>query len=278
MTALLTSFGAFKQNATGAAFASDVLAACTGDSLSIINFADGSRAYIEEIISGNSAHKAEFAVFGARFGDPILGYRFQHEFNPTLSGADGEPGYGLPPNVDLPVYRTDTLTVESLCTAADNLNVVFQVYYENVEGTAQRLASWEAISNNIERYLGIEVTVTPGATGNYGTAVALNANDDRLVGDYDYALLGYTVDQPVLSIGIKGPDTGQYRIAMPGSYDQRRNAGYFQDQDFRRPTPHIPILNALNKTTTFLDGLSSANAGATKVSLVLAQLATRFHG
>lgn len=278
MPPLLTSFAALKQNATGSAFASDVLAAATGDSLSILNFEDGSRAYIEEIVSGNSGNKCEFAVFGARFGDPILGYRFEHQFNPTLSGADGEPAFALPPNVDLPVYRTDTLTVEALATATNNLNLVFQVYYENMQGTAQRLASWTGISNNIARYLGIEVTVTPGTTGNYGTAVALNANDDRLVADYDYALLGYTVDQPVLSIGIKGPDTGQYRIAMPGSWDQRRNAGYFQDQDFRRQTPHIPIINALNKTTTFLDGISSANPGATKVSLLFAQLQTRYGG
>src|SRR5207302_1455876 len=275
MPPLLTSIGAFKQSATGAAFASDALAANSGDSLSVLNFVDGSDAYVEEIVSGNSAHKCEFAIFGARFGDPILGYRFEHMFNPTLSGADGEPQLTLPPSVDLPVYRTDTLTIQSLCTAADNLNLVLQMYYENVEGTHQRLVSWQQISANIERYLGIEVTVTPGTTGNYGTAVAINANDDRLVGDYDYALLGYTVDQPVLSIGIKGPDTGNFRICMPGNFDQRRNAGWFQDQDFRRPTPHIPIINALNKATTFLDGLSASNAGATKVSLVLAQLRNR---
>lgn len=275
MPPLLTSIGAFKQNATGGAFASDALAANSGDSLSVLNFVDGSDAWIEEIYSGTSATKGEFALFGARFGDPILGYRWEQQFNPTLSGPDGVPQASLPPNVDLPVYRTDTLTLQALATAADNLNVVMQVYYENVEGTHQRIVSWPQISNNIERFLGIEVTVTPGTTGNYGTAVAINANDDRLVGDYDYALLGYTVDQPVLSIGIKGPDTGNFRICMPGSWDQRRNAGYFQDQDFRRTTPHIPILNALNKATTFLDGVSPTNVGATKVSLVLGQLRNR---
>jgi hypothetical protein len=278
MGQLLTSIGAFKQNVTGGAFASDSLAACSGDSLSIPNFVEGSRGYVEEIISGNSANKCELAFFGNRFGDPVLGLRLQHEFNPTLSGADGEPQLLLPPNVDIPVYKGDTLTIQTLATATNNVNVVLQMYYENMEGVDQRLARWSQIQGQIERFLAVEVTVTPGATGNYGTAVALNANDDRLVGDYDYALLGYNTDQPVLSIGIKGPDTGNYRICMPGSWDARKSAGFFVDQDMRRQTPHIPIINALNKATTFLDGLSSANAGATKVSLIVAQLANRFFG
>src|SRR5438876_2328099 len=278
MPPLLTSFGAFKQTLTGSAFASDPLAATSNDSLSILNFVDGSNAYIEEIIASSKTNSFELAVFGNRFGDPILGLRMQSVFVPTLATTDKSVQWLLPKNIDVPVYRTDTLTALVLGTASDMIDVVFQVYYENVQGTNQRLASWGMIQNNIARYLSVEVTVTPGATGNYGTAVALNANDDRLVADYDYALLGYTMNQPVTSIGIKGPDTGNFRVAMPGNFYERDTAGYFQDQDFRRPTPHIPIINALNKAVTFLDGLSAAGATATKVSLFFAQLNTRFAG
>jgi hypothetical protein len=275
MPPLLTSIGAFKQNVTGSAFASDSLAANSGDSLQILNFPDATRAYVEEVVSEINGHKGEFAIFAPNFGDPILGYRYEHMFNPTLSGADGAPQFSLPPNVDLPLSRADTLTIQTLATAADNVNVLLQIYYENAPTRQQRIVNWEQVAGMVVNYIGVEVTVTPGATGNYGTAVALNANDDRMVGERDYALVGYTVDQPVLSIGIKGPDTGNYRIAMPGSWDQRRNGGYFQDQDHRRPTPHIPILNALSKTQTFLDGLSASNVGATKVSLLLAELSGR---
>jgi hypothetical protein len=278
MPAVLTSIGVFKQSITGGAFASDALAACSGDSLSILNFAAGSGAYVEEIWTGNSANKMEVALFGARFGDPIYGLRMQHEFNPTLSGADGEPQLILPRMVDIPVYRGDTLTMQVNGTATNNVNAVLQVYYENLEGADARLTAWPAIQNNVERYISVEVTVTPGTTGNYGTAVALNANDDRLVGDYDYAVLGYTVDQPVLSIGIKGPDTGQYRIAFPGHWDARHTADWFVQQSAWRNKAHIPVISALNKAGTFLDGLSASNAGATKVSLFLAQLRAHFVG
>lgn len=283
MPPVLTSIGAFKQNLTGGAF--EALAGCTADSLSIIDFPEGDSAYVEEVISGNSVTKMEVAIFSPRFGDNQTGLRLQHQFNPTLSDSDGEPQLILAREVDIPVYSTDTLNVQVNGTAADNANVVLQLYYENIRGAGQRLASWDQIRPLImqsgafqSRTLGIEVTVTPGATGNYGTAVALNANDDRLQADFDYALLGFTVDQPVLSIGIKGPDTGFYRIPMPGSWDSRHTAGWFIDQDIARPTPHIPIINSNNKATTFLDGLSSTNAGATKVSLLLAQLSSRFSG
>ncbi len=283
MPPVITSIGAFKQSLTGGAF--EALAAATQDSLSIIQYATGSAAYVEEIISGNSAHKMEVAVFSPRFGDNQSGVRLQHMFNPTLSGADGEPQLILPRTIDIPVYSTDTLNVQVNGTASDNANVVLQLYYENIEGAGQRLATWEQVAPAIvlgsggqSRVLGIEVTVTPGTTGNYGTSVALNANDDRLQADYDYALLGYTSDQPVLSFGIRGPDTGFYRIPMPGHWDSRHTADWFVAQSKWRNRAHIPIINANNKGVTLLDGISSANPGATKLSLILAQLPTKFRG
>lgn len=283
MPPVLTSIGAFKQNITGGAF--EALAAATGDSLTVISFPDGNSAWLEEVWSGNSANKMEVAIFSPRFGDNQYGLRLQHQFNPTLSGADGDPQLLLPRELDVPVYSTDLLNVQVNGTATNNVDVVLQLYYENIQGAGQRLASWDQVQPLIaqasqvqSRVLSIEVTVTPGATGNYGTAVALNTNDDRLQADFDYALLGYTVDQPVTSIGIKGPDTGFYRIGMPGHWDARHTADWFIQQSKWRGTPHIPIINANNKATTFLDGLSTSNAGATKVSLVLAQLASRFQG
>lgn len=283
MNPVLTSIGVFKQSLTGGAF--EALSACTSDSTTIIAFPDDANAYVEEVWSGNSAHKMEVAIYSPRFGDNQYGLRLQHQFNPTLSGADGDPQLLLPRELDIPVYSTDLLNVQVNGTASDNADVVLQLYYEHIQGAGQRLATWEQVQPLIaqanqtqSRVLAIEVTVTPGTTGNYGTAVALNANDDRLQADFDYALLGYMVDQPTTSIGIKGPDTGFYRIGMPGHWDQRHTADWFIQQAKWRGTPHIPVINANNKATTFLDGLSSNNAGATKVSLILAQLASRFQG
>jgi hypothetical protein len=187
----------------------------------------------------------------------------------------------LPRRVDVPVYAGDTLAVQVNGAASDNANVLLQLYYENVPGSQARLRTWEEIRSLIfapnvgnSRTLAVEVTVTPGTTGNYGTAVALNANDDRLVNNTDYALLGFTTDQPGLCFTIKGPDTAFMRIPMPGHWDSEKSAGWFVDQAVQRQAPRIPIISSNNKATTYLEGISPSNIGATKVSLLMAQLST----
>jgi hypothetical protein len=278
MPPVITSIGAFKQSLSGSAF--EALAAATKDSLSIISFPDNERAWIEEVFANNSAHKNEVAIFSQRFGDNTYGLRMQSRFLASLT-----QNAIFPRAVDIPVWSADTLNVQVNGTASDNADVVLQLYYTNIQGAGQRLARAEQvlpfISQGIagnSRVLGIEVTVTPGTTGNYGTAVALNANDDRLQADYDYALIGFSTDQPVLSIGISGPDTGYYRIPCPGLWQSRFTADWFLRQAMDRGVPHIPVINANNKATTFLDGIDAANPGATKVSLYLAQLPSRFVG
>jgi hypothetical protein len=273
---VLTSIAAFKQSLTGSAF--EALAAVSGDSLSIIAFPDGSPAYVEEVISGNSASKMEVAVFSPRFGDNQYGLRLQHQFNPTTSGADGDPQLLLPASIDVPVYSTDTLNVQVNGSASDNADVVLQLYYSQIQGAGQRLASWEQIQGSIARYIAVEVTVTPGTTGSPGTAVAINANDDRFQADMDYALLGYTVNLPATCFRLRGPDTGFYNIPLPGHWNSRITGDWFITSGKNRNRPHIPVINANNKATTFIDGLSSTNVGAVKVSLTFGQLGTRFQG
>src|SRR5215469_17279373 len=282
MAALLTCVNTFKQSLTGSSF--EALSAATKDSLQVVSTGDPNTpaGWIEEVWAANSAHKMEWEIFSQRFGDNQNGWRGQLMFNPTVTTSN-KMQLTAPRTVDIPVWSSDTLNVSANGTASDNANVGYQIYYQNFLGSEQRLAPYSlvesAVKNGISgnsRVLGIEVTVTPGTTGNYGTAVALNTNDDRLQADFDYALLGYVVDNDTTSIGIKGPDTGFYRIAMPGHWDSRITADWFIQQAAWRGTPHIPVVNANNKATTFLDGLSSNNAGATKVSLILAQLSQKF--
>jgi hypothetical protein len=278
MPPVITSIAAFKQSLTGGSF--EALAAGTKDSLSIIAFPDAEQAWIEEVFAHDSATKCELAIFSQRFGDNTFGLRQEVQFQ-----AGRTQQMLFPRIVDVPVWSADTLNVQANGTASDNVDAVLQLYYTNIQGAGQRLARAEQIVPIIKqgvagnsRLLGIEVTVTPGTTGNYGTAVALNANDDRLQADYDYALIGFTTDKPVLSIGISGPDTGYYRIPMPGSWDSRWTADWFLRQAMDRGIPHVPVINANNKAVTFLDGIDAANPGAIKVSLLLAQFPSRFTG
>jgi hypothetical protein len=285
MASLLTCVNAFKQSLTGGSF--EALSAATKDSLQIVSTGDPNTpaGWIEETWAGNSASKMECEIFSQRFGDNQNGFRFQQMFNPTMSGADGVPQLGFPRTVDVPVWSADTLNVSVNGTASDNANVGFQIYYQNFQGSEQRLAPYGLVESTVKagiagnsRVLGIEVTVTPGTTGNYGTAVALNANDDRLQADYDYALIGYTCQAPVMMFGISGPDTGQYRIPMPGHWDARHTSDWFLQASRWRQSPRVPIINANNTGQTLIDAIDPANPGATKLSLYFAQLPNKFQG
>lgn len=284
MAALLTCVNAFKQSLTGGSF--EALAAATKDSLQVVSTGDPNTpaGWIEEAWASNSAHKMEWEIFSQRFGDNQNGLRGQMMFNPTVTTSN-KMQLTLPRTLDIPVWSADTLNVSVNGTASDNANVGYQIYYQNFLGSEQRLAPYTLVENAVatgiagnSRVLGIEVTVTPGTAGNYGTAVALNANDDRLQADYDYALIGWTCDQPVMCFGISGPDTGQYRIPMPGFWDARHTSDWFLQQSRWRNSPRVPIINANNKGQTFLDGIDPGNPGATKLSLYLAQLPNKFNG
>jgi hypothetical protein len=277
MPPTISSVSVFKQNITGAG-AWDALAANTGDSLTIADFADGSRAFIEEVWTGSSGATGEFSLYSTRFGDPLYGLRLQHQFNPTLSGDDGVPNLLLPDELDIEVFQSDNLQAQWFGTATNNVNATAQIYYENLPGSAQLLASWEQIKGNISKVLGIEVTVSPGTTGQPGTAVAINANDDRFVSDASYALLGITTSVPILTVRFYGPDTGYAKIPCPGSWDSRKSAGWFVRAARLRGVPHIPIFSANNKAASFIDAIHTSSAASTKVSLVIAQLKTKFTG
>jgi hypothetical protein len=277
MPPTISSISAFKQNITGAG-AWDALAAVSGDSLAIADFQDGSRAYIEELITGASNAATEFSVYSTRFGDPIYGLRVQHMFNPTLSGDDGNPQLPLPDELDLEVYQSDTLGMQAFGTATGNVNLSAQVYYENLPGSSQLLASWEQVRSNFVKGLGIEVTVSPGTAGQPGTAVALTANDNRWVTDASYAVLGLTTSVPLQCVRLYGPDTGYAKIPCPGHWNAKLSAGWFVRQARLRGVPHIPIINSNNAGLTFLDAIHTAAAASTKVSLNVVQLRNKFVG
>jgi hypothetical protein len=118
-------------NATGGG-GWDALTAGSGDSFSIKSFPSGSRAHIVGVHGGNSTTKCDFSIRAPRMHDSPRGYRMAYEFNPTLSGADGNPALLWPLGLKQEVHSTDTLVSETLATANDDVNLVASIYYENL--------------------------------------------------------------------------------------------------------------------------------------------------
>lgn len=261
---------AFKQNITGGAF--EALAAGTGDSLSIANYREGTRATIDEVWGADSASVAQFDIRSPRFHDNTRGLRFAHQFNPTLSVADGNPQLYMPNVARQPVEKSDTLIVEVNATAADNVNLGYLVSYEDLPGSAARLASWDEVSPRIVNYVGILVSAVAGATGDWGASRALNTDDDRLIANTDYAILGYMTRVACTGIAIIGPDTGNYRIGGPGHWDESKTAQWFVDLAQKYREPYIPIINSNNKGVTNVQAFDVSGAAATQSVWILGEL------
>ena len=275
MGAALQVVHTFKQNATGTN--PEALAAGSGDTLSVPNFEPGTRAWLLEAWAGNGAHACEFQIRSPFFHDNNRGIRMSYMFNPTLSGADGDPQFIFGEHVRQALYRTDTLIVETTCTAADNVALDYLMYVENLQGADMQLVSWQTIEAIIVNMVGIRVSVTAGATGDYGTAVALNNTDARLQANTNYAILGAQSQLPCGLLTFKGFETSSRRLGLPLFWNQRISWDFFVNLSKRFGIPCIPVVNANNAGNMLLEAADAATNVATAATINLAELPPTFN-
>jgi len=94
--------------------------------------------------------------------------------------------------------------------------------------------------------------VANGTPGAYGAARAFNTDDTRWVAQRYYAILGFSVQTQVTTIGIKMFETGNLLLGAPmGSLnlDQRN---FFVDLSYDRGKPLIPVLLGTNAGSAFM--------------------------
>jgi hypothetical protein len=260
----------FKQNITGGAF--EALAAGTGDSLAVPNFAPGSRGMLLEMWGGISAHAGEFDLRSPSFHDPTRGIRVAYTFNPTLSGADGDPQLLLPPRVTQPLYPSDVLLADVNATAADNAELDLLAYYDNLPGAEQRLMTWPEVEAQARNMVGIRCSVVAGAAGDYGTARAVNADDDRFIANTDYALIGVESQLPCALLTITAPETSGRKIGLPLHWNELISSDFFVWLSQKYNIPAIPVFNSNNKGNIMLQAADPGGAIATAATLIFAEL------
>ncbi len=238
--------------------------ALVGESLTVPAFNPASRAYLGAIWSpGATAGVAR--IRSPRFHDAAQGIRLQR------AAANFEP---LAPLEALqPVYGADLLTAEVSGGAAETDMLAYLLFYDDLPGVQARLATWQDIQPRIKNLLAVEVATTSGGVGAYGTARALNFSFDTLKAGVDYAILGYTVSAKVGVVCFFGPDLGNQHIGGPGlivgDVDTRH---WFVELGFQTGRPSIPVINANNRGTTFVQTADVAGATACNVSVFLAEL------
>jgi hypothetical protein len=263
----------FKVAITGGAF--EALAPATGDSATFFNVPQGSVAYLAEIWAVDNLHACEISLTASRFHDQVFGIRGE-----VTSGAATAPinrSVNISPiGLDQPIFPSDVLSVQANGTASDDVNVTLLIYYQDIPGIQARLATANYVKSNMKNLVGINCSITPG-DGNYGTSVALNATDNRLHANTDYAVLGYTSTLAFASLAIQGVDTGNLRVGGPVLGIPEHDAMMYYDYAQAYDAALVPIINSNNAGSTTLIA-AGTDVGAVVVDVMLAELKTPFSG
>ena len=247
----------------------------TGDSATFYNVPQNTQMYVAELWAAMSGHAAEISVTASRWHDQTYGIRGE-----VTSGAATAPinsATSLSPiGVDQPIFPSDVLSVQVTGTANDEVVITLVVYYHDLPGISARLATYDYVKQNTKNLVGINATLTSG-TAVPGTAVALNAADNRLHANTDYALLGFSSTLTCASLTVQGIDTGNLRVGGPlicqGDHDSNMFVNYARSYN----APLIPIINSNNAGATFLQGTHVVGQ-STPLDVLLAELKGPFTG
>lgn len=272
MGRLIDTITGFKDSLTGSAF--EALTAASGESFAIRWLGEGTTVTLLNAWGANNATKCQFSIKSPLLHDNVRGIRMAHMFNPTLNVADGNPQIYTSPYWKQPYQPTDTLSVEVLGTASDDVTFTQQLLYD-VAGNdfGGRFMGASEVESRLRNVVGILITPSAAAsTSTYGTAEAIDTDDNRLKANTDYAWLGIQTDLPFTTLKLFGPDTGNLGIACPGHWDEQVSAGWFYEMARRWQTPLIPIINSNNKGVTFSQVADAGGGSNPNITLYLAEL------
>lgn len=173
------------------------------------------------------------------------------------------------------LYPQDTEIVEiaGSATAGDIESICQLIYYSDLPGQAARLQTFDALKSRVKNVVGVRLAITLGSTAGYNGARAINADVDLLKANTDYALFGMTTDTEAASVCLRGPDTGNLRVSVPGEPDSTEDTmWWFRLLSWHYSLPLIPIINSANKGATLVDCVNDENGGTANVVIWLGEL------
>jgi len=251
---------------TGAAFP-----AVAGNSLTIRD----SRANIQllEVIQKRQATVGFNRLTSPLLHDSTVGIQVQCGINTVATHRiDGQK-----------LYAQDTLTSfgSGSATAGDIELCALQVYYENLPGVDANLITIDELDRRGTDSYVFTNTVVATAAGGYTGSVAINAVQDQLKANREYAITGVSgaVSAAVAAWRFVGPDWGNLGICCPAPSVSGIHAEmlsfYFPLLSQKSKLATIPVLNAANKALTFISALADENGGSTVVNVHMVLLAPK---
>ena len=252
-------------NAGGAGIGLTAAVAATGDSFTVRNFAQTSRARLE-VISVQGAAPRLARISSPMLHDNVTGLTFNTGESPTT--------FLLPSEIGQPLVPGDVLAISLDAAATSDTLAMLAIYYENLPGTKARLHSWGEIAGNIKSIKPTEVDITTNATIGQWQDTLITTTENQLHAKSDYAVLGYEATVALTAIGVKGQETATLRVCGPGPTSAFPTSDYFVRMSNLQNTPHIPVFNADNRGSFYVSTAANTTAVASKITLILAELAT----
>ena len=169
----------------------------------------------------------------------------------------------------------DTLIAElSAADAAGDIETACMLlYYANLAGVDARLASAADVMARMVNLVTVENTIALGALGGYSGEEAINAEQDLLKANTDYALLGYLVDTECACVRWRGADTGNLGVGGPGNAALRNETkDWFVRLSKEFNLPLIPVFNSANRAGILIDGAQDENGADTTVTSIFAEI------
>jgi len=204
--------------------------------------------------------------------DQTLGYQVRQAVSDTDLRMPMGLGLDLTPQEDLAV------TISGAATAGDVETFAGLMYYEELGGVsaASRGISWEEFKKRRAPggLVTIPATITAaGATGGVSGEELITAESNLLKANEDYAVLGCITSVECAALTMRGPDTGNVHIAVPGNeIDIDMMAGFFLLMARAHDLPIIPVINSGNRASTYIGCVQDENAAAVACSWILHKL------
>lgn len=234
----------------------------TGNSFTVRDFPDGAAAYLY-CPWGSAAGLSRLRIRSPRLHDAAQAIRLVVDASGRIL-LPGEFGQPLEPN--------DPLIVELSSSAAETDAAAYLNYYTDLPGVAARLFSPADIMPRVQNIHGVLNTFAVAAGGDWSGQQAINADQDSLKADTDYAILGATMDVAVLAVRIQGVDLGNLGVGIPGALDPKESSRFFVDLSEWTGRPCIPVINSNNRGTVLVDAANPAAVAAFNTTIILAEL------
>lgn len=235
----------------------------SGDSLAVRSFEPPAWAKLEAV-SVQSSGARQARLLSPRLHDNVTGL--------TWESAEVPSQFLLPQEIGEPLYSSDTLTMQLSAAASSDTTAALLMYYSDLGGVDQKLATWAQVKASMIRMKTVEVAVTSSATIGAWVDTVITTTENQLKADYTYALLGFQSSVALTCMGLKGPATGNMRVCTPGATSTLDITRYFVEMGNMHGTPHIPVFKANDRASTYVSVAANTASVASDVYMILAQL------